>query len=141
MKIDNNSALAIGPTALRKVEEMSPGPAAPFLRMACMAMSSSRMAKGVQQSVAVVPSSGGELKYALFCRTRVDSQLHIAERCSSQTSGRFGLGVHRRLWLGRGFPRGRLEIITTWAYGLPLIGALLHHTPPDIPLGLIARFV
>ncbi len=31
------------------------------------------------QLVDVVPSLGGELEYALFCRMRVDSQLHIAE--------------------------------------------------------------
>ncbi len=92
LKIDNNSALAIGPSALRKVGGMSSGPAAPFLRMARMAMSSAgRASSRIQlQSVAVVSSSGGELEYALFCRTRVDSQLHIAERrrwlswCSSE---------------------------------------------------------
>ncbi len=40
--------------ALRKVGGMSSGPAAPLLRMACMAMSSSRMVKGEQQDSAAV---------------------------------------------------------------------------------------
>ncbi len=58
------------------------------------------------QSAAVVPSSGRELDHALFCRTRVGSQLHSAERrrwlsrCSSETYGRCGLGVRRRQWSG-----------------------------------------
>ncbi len=39
LKMDSNSVLAVGPSALRKVGGMSSGPAASFLRMACMALS------------------------------------------------------------------------------------------------------
>ncbi len=56
LKIDNNSVLAIGPSSMRKVEGMSSGPAAPLLRMAFMAMSSSRVVKGEQQDSAAVRS-------------------------------------------------------------------------------------
>ncbi len=45
LKMDNNSVLAIGLSALRKVGGMSSGPVAPLLLMACMAMSSSRTVK------------------------------------------------------------------------------------------------
>ncbi len=82
------------------------------------------------QSVAVVPSSGGELEYALFCRMRAGSQLHIVERrrwlyrCSSEMYGRFGLRVRRRQWSGGSLvpSSGR----PTWSVGLPLKAALLH---------------
>ncbi len=56
LKMDNSSALAIGPSALRKVGGMSSGPAAPLLHMAYMVVSSSRMVKGEQQDSATVNS-------------------------------------------------------------------------------------
>ncbi len=56
LTMDNSSAYAIGPSALRKVGGMPSGPAAPLLRMACMAASSSQMVKGEQQDSAAVGS-------------------------------------------------------------------------------------
>ncbi len=85
LKMDNNSALVGG---------MSSGPAVPLLHMACMVVST----RIQLQLVAVEPFLGGELEYALICRMRVGSQLHIFERsfwlfrCSSETCGPCGLG-------------------------------------------------
>ncbi len=56
LKTGNSSALAIGPSALRKVGGMSSGAAAPLLRVACMAVLSLRMVTGVQQGSAAVGS-------------------------------------------------------------------------------------
>ncbi len=54
VKEDKSSALVIGTSDLRKVRGMSPGPVAPWLRMACLAVSSSWMVKGKQCTSAAV---------------------------------------------------------------------------------------
>ncbi len=51
-KIDYRSALVIGPNAFRKVRGMSVGPVEPSFRMACIAVSGSRMVKGEQRDSA-----------------------------------------------------------------------------------------
>ncbi len=56
LKMDKSSALAIGPSSLRKIGGLSSGSAAPLLRMACMDVSSSRMVKSEQQDSAAVGS-------------------------------------------------------------------------------------
>ncbi len=56
LKMDNNSALAIGLSALRKVGGLSSGPTEPMLRMACLAVSSSRVVNGEQQDSAAIGS-------------------------------------------------------------------------------------
>ncbi len=54
--MDKSSASAIGPITSTKVEGMSSGPAASFVRMACIAVPSSGMVKGDRQDSTAVGS-------------------------------------------------------------------------------------
>ncbi len=61
--VDNSSAMAIDPSALRKVGGMSSEPAKPLLCMTCMAVLSSRMVKGEQQVSAMVGSCSASFRW------------------------------------------------------------------------------
>ncbi len=63
LKMDKSSALAIGPSALRKVGGMLSGPSAPLLPMACMVVSGSWMVTGEQQDSAAVGSCSAFIRW------------------------------------------------------------------------------
>ncbi len=138
--MDNWSAMAIGPSALRKVGWMSSG-----LRMTCMAVSSSRTVKGEQMdSVAVGICSIFFRCLAWECSVllkkgvgvSVVRQKHAAIVDSQKAVE--GDWTPRGIWLGSKIWPGRLEILPTLSFWPPPKAYLLHHMPQDIPLGLTA---